>query len=912
MFEVVRNVLCMISIASYNKGKLFLAIFAIACLSCGRQNTSFYARQYHNMNSVFNGNYNAEDLFRKTIRSLEDAYEYPDQGFIDIIPYGDEKFIKQFDKNFETIIKKNDLLMFRHPNGEWIDDSRFLSGKAWYYRQEYPLAMQNFDEVLNNFPDFDESREIQLWKAKTYYKMENQEMARDVLSEFFLERPPLKLKKQTREEMSVFRIQMAMDEKDYAGATRMLEESMKDIKGLGRRARAHFLLAQLHEEAGDYPRSLTNYRAVKKYTNEYDFIFKSKLKVAQLYIRFQEGNDEDKKVLRYLKKMLRDDKNLDFKDQIYYEMANLELKKDSLTDAVTYLKKSIANSTKNPRQKGLSYYKTGHVYFYEYRNFPQASAYFDSASKTIPQTALEYKEIQRVSKNFKDYVTCVETIHFQDSMLYLADLPKEKLDAYIDSLHKAELQKQKALAEKQQKELEAAANLQDLNNLNQLGGGAESGGNRQNSAGKGWYFDDPSRVSSGKLDFERKWGKRPNEDNWRRKNKEATISDTPTGTTGSVAGTGSAGDSAVAGAEGDKLAYYQNIPKTEEERALAHSKIAESLYRLGQVYSQALNEPDSAIKTFEYLLDRYEKSTYSLQARYGLYQLYAKNENPLAEAQKNIILNEYPNSVFAYLIQGYNPEEIEREVADFDYAYQGLFRSYYTGQYITSLGFSEYLMDKYQDRPGVDWAKVRYIRGMSYGYVGLLDSLEVNLATLINDFPDHETTPLARETLRLKAQGFSVRTKPASNPGSPTDGTDSTANASESGEDDPRFKGFAKAVRNGDKIFVLMLVSKDGTNKSELKAQLDQFNSQSYAQANLKTFVFDYQKIYWLPYITSFDETDLAQSYIQALMQSPTGLGLLRGGANKLFYITQDNFREAYGKKRMEDYIAFYEAQLSK
>ncbi|MEZ4851514.1 MAG: hypothetical protein R3B93_23470 [Bacteroidia bacterium] len=35
------------------------------------------------------------------------------------------------------------------------------------------------------------------------------------------------------------------------------------------------------------------------------------------------------------------------------------------------------------------------------------------------------------------------------------------------------------------------------------------------------------------------------------------------------------------------------------------------MYKLGQLYAQKLNEPDSAVKTFEALLDRYEDSIYT-------------------------------------------------------------------------------------------------------------------------------------------------------------------------------------------------------------------------------------------------------------------------------------------------------------
>ena len=55
-------------------------------------------------------------------------------------------------------------------------------------------------------------------------------------------------------------------------------------------------------------------------------------------------------------------------------------------------------------------------------------------------------------------------------------------------------------------------------------------------------------------------------------------------------------DSAMLEKYGDNYKYYVDIPDTEERKEESLAMIEEALYKLGQIYSQRLEEPDSAIK----------------------------------------------------------------------------------------------------------------------------------------------------------------------------------------------------------------------------------------------------------------------------------------------------------------------------
>ncbi|MEZ4825991.1 MAG: hypothetical protein R3C61_06815 [Bacteroidia bacterium] len=491
-------------------------ILLLSVFSCSKEKDTVTARLYHNTTSYFNGFYNATYLFKETVSQLEKQYKFPEQGFIEVVYYGNEDEAKSFSSDFETVIKKNDAVMFKHPNGDWIDNCRLLNGKSWFYRQNYTLAMENFDFVIETFPESPLIPEAIFWIAKTHYMMENPEMTKTIIDKQLLNNDTIYIDAELEAELSLFRTRLAIQEKDYKKAAKILSDNIIYIKDDLRLARAHFLLGQLFSETKEYPKALENYSLVEKYSADYSLTFSSKIKIARLYVEFQKGKDDDGEVNKYLTKLLRDEKNYEYRDQVYYEFALLEIKKTNLNGAIDYLKESIRANVSNQRQKALSYFKIGQIYFFDLQNYTQAQVYYDSAANSITPKAPEYKEISTLAATLKDYINYKNTITYQDSMLWLSTLPKDTLDAMIDKLVAEEKRKKEEEQERMLREMNSPNNNMYNPALQQFQDQGNRG--RQNQGGV-WYFDNPAAVSSGRIQFEQVWGKRVNTDDWRRSKK---------------------------------------------------------------------------------------------------------------------------------------------------------------------------------------------------------------------------------------------------------------------------------------------------------------------------------------------------------------------------------------------------------
>lgn len=885
--------------------------------ACGKERTNILARGYHKTTSYFNGYYNANEILKATTFMIDDQYQYPGGGLFDIYYIGNEQEVKNYEGDFDKIIEKNDIVIYKHPNGGFADDCRFMNGQSHYYKKDYKKAMENFDDVIESYPESKIIPKTYLWKAKTHYEAGNPELAIDILEKHIYPYDTIEFDKKGALDMAIFQSKLAIDTSNFAAAAEILEPIADEVKGRQNRAKAHFLLGQLQARNDNFPQSFEHFTLVEKYSKDYDLTFMSKMKIAHLYIDFSEGKDDDMQVYEYLNKLLKDEKNIDYADQILYELGQLELKKDSIDNSMNYFRQSIAANQGKPRFRALSSYAIGKIYFERFQQYDSAQVYFDAAANAITENDAEYKEITTIAKTLRDYVQFKNTIVYQDSMLYLYSLSEEELEKKVAQIAEEEERKrqEKLRAEEQKRREEEMALRENMGgnggrgmNNNFMNNFGER--NRQQAGASSWYFDNPTAVTQGISQFQATWGRRQNEDHWRRSKKALSFAKNKEGEAEELTPEQQKADSLMKQEFGDNFKYYVDIPKTSEDSLKSELMIEEAMYGLGRIFAQKLNEPDSAIKVFEGLLDRYENSDYDLRSRYALYQLYKEQENPIFNVHLNYILNEHPKSIYAYLILGKDPNELKEEENDFSYAYTGLLTSYRNRQYETAIGFSEFLLGQFgTDNPKLDYAELHYIRGMSYGYMGNRDSLRDILTFVVSAYPEADVTPIAQKTLDYMNTGKTKGTRPSA---SSTTKKEENKDGSLSDPNNPRYEGFAREPKANDKIFVLMYIDQKNVSKGDATAKVSDFNKKNFAKLNLKTFTFLYKSQYLLPYISHFTSEEEAVAYVNGFLADPISKTLLPAETDRIFYISHSNFKVAYGRKRMEDYMLFFEYILNK
>ena len=122
-------------------------------ISCGPQRKNFIAKGYHNTTSIFNWYYNGELVWKEGVTKINEQFKVPPEGYIPVLYYGDENTAKGSYADFDQAIEKCEMIIFKHPNSKWIDNSRYLIGRSHFYKQNYYVALQNFENVVKKYPD---------------------------------------------------------------------------------------------------------------------------------------------------------------------------------------------------------------------------------------------------------------------------------------------------------------------------------------------------------------------------------------------------------------------------------------------------------------------------------------------------------------------------------------------------------------------------------------------------------------------------------------------------------------------------------------------------------------------------------------------------------------------------------------
>lgn len=777
------------------------------------------------------------------------------------------------------VIERHSIYKKKKEYIKWIDDSYFLIGKARLYKEEFGLAEQTFEYVYVRYKKDPERYRGLNWLIKTFIETEQWDKAEE-----FIDLALDQQRKYPEEYIGHFHAIYAdyhiKRDKDYEKAIEELELAVLKTKKKAIRRRYVYILAQLYQQKKNLLLATERYSKVLKLNPDYVMRFNAKISRAIAYDVSSTGGSED--IKKELNKMLKDRKNEEFRDQIYFALAELAIKEKDEPLAIEHLKNSTKYSVSNKKQKGLSYLRLADLYF-EQPHYINAQAHYDSTLQFLPKEHPSYYDAEEKNENLQELVKNLKIIEEQDSLLRLSNLSdkekKEKVKEIIKDLKDKEEQARLAeLRKLEQLQLENGANLINVT----------QGGNRK---GK-WYFYNPTNISKGRNEFKQRWESRPLEDNWRRKNKtnanrivaqnnKADENPDSTQTTKSP--------KEAKQEKYDPEFYLKNIPKDIGEQLIAHGKIAQALFNVGSIFKENFTDYNNAISSFERVTKDYDTSKYNLPSHYQLYRIYVLNDyTEKAEEEKQWVLDNHPFSEYAYLIKNpnYNKEskETKEKVEEF---YAATYKLFKYGLYQDVIESCE-KADKSFSTNHIK-AKFDFLKAKSIGYLRPRAEFKTELEAIVKNHPEDEVKEQAQDILNFMAQqqqGKGATVKKAA------------------------VKKVTYLYNEKDRhIFILSAVKEPKSSKFQLlKNKLSDFNRQYFRESNLSITqsVLDDKNLYL---IRTFDDQQKALRYIKALRNNTQIMLLIDQANGSEYIISTENFRLLFQSKNEVEYLKFFNTE---
>jgi TolA-binding protein len=735
--------------------------------------------------------------------------------------------------------------------------------------------------VLSGRNPYDEGRrtsawpEAMIWYGRVMIEREKYEEA-DFLFRSLWDDPWFP--KELRDELATAEAHLWIKQKRYDNAIPPLTKAI-EYSPRKERARLAFILSQLQQRAGQYEQATASLQTVMNSKPTYDMGFNARLR--QVESSWNSGTMKSAEATRTLERMAKDSKNAEFRDQIYYVLGSIALEDRQRPEAIAYLQQSLRFNVNNPPQRSETYLKLADLYF-EQESFVNAKAYYDSTLTVLAATDERHPRVTEYAKNLTDIARLIRTVADNDSIIRVYKMsPDERI----------------ALAKKIKKDRDAAAaaaaaaapKLDDPKNPSsgrpQPAAAVANAGVKPST----FYFYSEANVKKGKKDFSRVWGNdRKLEDNWRRSQK--TISG---GISGDEVAANTPQDSARA-RQSEEAALndiFKTLPRTDAELAVLHLNTYESLYKLGGLFRDQLQNYKRSVGTLEDLQQRYPDTLkYQKETWYYCFLNHTDLKNTTrAKYYYDLLVEKYPNSAYARAISDPNFmasfKERDREI---NKLYEDTYAAFQRGEFQKVSATCKEAPRKYgSQHPNMP--KFALLAAMSSGNTEGNEAYCKGLSEVIAQFPSSPEATRAKEIARLlSCKGFETA---ANDPNKP--------------EIDESF------TLEDDKLHYFLIVLKGNDLPLEdIKNAISDYNQENHRseQIRLSNIYLGTTQEQPILVLRKFDNREAGLKYLRAVEKKRDYLGETsrKTYEKEYFIITQENYRRVLKNKTLDGYREFF------
>lgn len=629
--------------------KLFTYFIFISLIfeACSHTKRSELGQGIQNFNSRYNTYFNAREKFYVAYNNVKAQYK---DNYSYTLPLYEmetctDKFMAQADMN--VIEEKVGKIAVKYYTSRWADDGIMLWGKTLYLKGEYQKAIKIFTYITaaykkgfktedlrkpkgnkiskkeqkireaektqipiteGFFEHTPKRNEAMLWLARCYIQLEKYNEAQSILS---YAESDMTFPKEHRTELIKAQADLYIKRNNHKEAINWLNQLLAKTKTKRTKARYYFISGQIFELMKNTDSAFNRYEMSLENNPDDDMEFYAKIKLANL-----SGGIDSKKGEEILMKMIKDDKNEEYLDILYYKLGELKKQHKEYKKAEEHFLKSTELS-KNNHQKALAYLSLAQIYE-DQESFVISKKWYDSTLAGYNPKLPELKTITKHSTIIGNLGGQQSIIQEEDSLQFLAKMGKEKAGRYLTN--QLELQKKSALKNNTEFVVKKPDNVKLIGNDK-------------------WYFGNLNLLLSGINEFKKNWGDRKLEDNWRRKNKKTEF-------TGSVSEEKTAKDSMPVEESIESMVQnkLKQIPFDETALKASKNKVQNARYTMALIYKDDLFQFEKSIEILEDLFAKNPAPGLRPKIIFNLYVNYKllKNE-PKAKYYKNLLLTDHPN-----------------------------------------------------------------------------------------------------------------------------------------------------------------------------------------------------------------------------------------------------------------------------
>lgn len=904
--------------------RLILPVAAVLLLaSCSTQKAKWGNIRYHNLtchyNVWWNGNESLKSGKEKLYKAAVDDYTrfiLPENlGSEDVARSINPEMDRAIEKGVKGI-KKHSIFVKGQEHVPYIKECYLLTAYATFYKQDYTSTANTCNILTSRFSGTHAGDEGAVLLARCMTREKRYSDAEAALDQLVADYAKGNFNRSQRDKLYMAMVEATVPQEKYKKAVEYIHLAIDASSSRRDKARLTFLMAQIYQKLEKRTVAAKYYHKVLSYGPPYVMEFNARLGEASCA---DLGYSDLNKHERQLDAMLRDKKNEEYRDQIYFAKGEMYLGMKDAKKACDNYRRSVAVSSQNQAQKVKSAIRMGEVLYELYENYELAQAYYDTAMQIIKPDYPNYNRIRRRHDILTELVSFTSVYTRADSLIAVAAMPENErvafINAKIDTLKRRE-------AEAKEKALLAEMMADNKAQLNTLTGD--------------WYFYNANTVQKGKETFRQRWGLRSLEDYWFLSNRSMIGVNTLAEDLDSdsdetvVTDTDSSSDSSFAAEKTNKtnaskfgnpndphdVAFYlKDLPTSQQQLDSLDSITSLSLLGAGYIFYDGIGNTQRALECYLRLANDYTSYDEIVQAFYMLYRIFDRQGNtPQANYYRDMVLLGFPDSDFANLIRDneYYKELIAREKR-VESDYEQLFSDISAHRFSSVISSADIAEELYPGNKLLP--KFRFWKGMSLAATGQRQEAIATFEHIVSRSPQGDSIiPIAQAQLDLLRSDSTlaayddetISDRDEQRAKEHTKNKTTLNDLTSPQQDDLPPEAQVYRFRERQQYYVVVIINDRTVKATELQYRIADFNSQYYANSGYKVNALLFTDTTQLLTIHRFSSADEASRYYRHLSYQESPLRSLSPSDYTLFFISTQNYATFYNRKNIPAYMAFF------
>ncbi len=862
-----------------------------------------------NLTARYNYIYNANILLDEYVSELHETFQ---NNYNELLPVhlSPQKFKPTTlpptsdDKSLDEIINKSRTIITDKSLSNYLDEAYLLMGKAQFYKGNFFLAAEYFAYVAKTYPENQVSLIQALdWHARALMQINDLKSAASTLDS--LEKHLQTVKKKPAEPLATL-AQFAVDLSKPQEAIAYLQAAIKESKLKRNTIRWHFILGQLFQRQKDYTNAAAHYKKVQSSNIGFALYFNAKLNMIDINARLNGSQIEREEQLLAL---LKDEKNEEFSDQIYYQIAEYFRQKAAYEQAIEYYNKAVAAGTTNQIIKGMAFLQLAELSLNPKRDYLQAKKFYDLALQNLSEEYPGFEMIRKKSESLDYLSSRFEMIAREDSLQLLATLPESEREIRA-------------------RQMLFPVSLDTSATVYAITAPQEVNAELRPRTGT-FYFQNQNAVERGYADFIKRWGNRKLEDNWRQSVRSTALNTQETLNLDPITQTVNGGNPIDSKSDSLELSDYLNsVPINSQMMLASNERIVNAYLELASFYQQELKDRQEAARIYEIVLKKFPSNSQLASINYSLYLIYNNLNEEQAARYKHEVLTNHASSIYARVIL--EPSfSIDQNLQELEAGntYNELFEIYQEKDFLKVISLADQMLHKMPETKMAP--QFAYLRAIALGHTAPVDSLIKQFQKIKATYPqDKLIVPLINEHLsyinqhmmEFKRRSIAlidfdpnetrfIAQKPASTqkfePEFAALQTPTADKQPQTEQQTPLAKTGPFSNAPSTTWYFVVDVEDASIRLSTSRFGIGQFSRGNYPESDLRHQLVEFDNDQ-LIYVGNFSNFEAAKAFQDRITPQLNRIMRIRPTLYKTFIISKENFEIVKSKSLLNQYLNFY------